>query len=65
MKTSIEFDLEPFPVPDFVSTKRNFTSGVVDSVSLSLKSLDKKTLEDLCAEFRAAVLKKATLTYDN
>jgi len=58
MKTLIEFELEAFLVPDFVTTKRSPISGM-ESMTLSLKSLDSKTLEDLCSQFRAAVFRKA------
>ena len=58
MKTSIEFELEPFPVPDYVNTKHSNNSKM-DSVSLPIKSLDTATLEELCTQFREAVFRKA------
>ena len=58
MKTSIEFELEPFSVPEYVNTKHSNKSKM-DSVSLPLKSLSVATLEELCTQFRATVFRKA------
>lgn len=58
MKTTIEFDLEPFAVPDCVNTKRDPRADM-SSTTLPLKSLDSLTLDRLCTEFRNAVFRKA------
>ena len=61
MKTSIEFELEPFSVPEYVNTKHSNNSKM-DSVSLPLKSLSVATLEELCLQFRQAIFRKAQNT---
>lgn len=58
MKTSIEFELEPFTVPDFVNTKHS-NSSKMDSICIPLKTLSTEALEELCTEFRIAVFRKA------
>ena len=58
MKTSVEFELEPFPVPDIVYTKRDKFSGA-EGTALPLKILDLATLEEMCTQFRRNVFLKA------
>lgn len=53
MKTTIEFDLQPFPIPSEVRD----TSGA--EYELYLTALPAETLAALCDEFRANVFKAA------
>lgn len=60
MKATIEIELKPFTVPNFVTpvpkTGRQDTEG---THSIPLSDLDARTLEQMCDEFREAVFTKA------
>ncbi len=54
----IEFELNPFKVPDSVTVKskpRPRQEGFANPVHFSLIELSVETLDELCKEFRAAV----------
>jgi hypothetical protein len=62
MKASIEVELQPFTVPNYVLTvqpTRLKQEGIVETPKLALSDLDSMTLERLCNEFRDAVFNKA------
>lgn len=62
MKASIEVELRPFTVPNYVLTvqpPRLKQEGIVETPKLSLSDLDSLTLERLCNDFREEVFTKA------
>ncbi len=58
MKASIEIDLQPFSIPNFVRPTEN-PDVTRDQLAIPLSSLDSMTLSRLCDEFRNAVFEKA------
>mgnify|MGYP001567167722 CR=1 FL=1 len=56
MKTTVEYELESFPIPSYVNTRG--TQGFV-RVQIPLSALSQDDLELLCREFREGVLIKA------
>jgi len=63
MKATIEIELHPFTVPNFVIRKprarRESEEKDSSSFSYALDELDANTLERMCDDFRDAVFKKA------
>lgn len=62
MKVSIEQELIPFTVPDYVSGKRKVRprqEGFGEGLTFHLSDLDSMTLDKLCEEFKREVFKKA------
>jgi hypothetical protein len=62
MKASIEVELQPFTVPNYVLTvqpPRPKQEGIVETPKLALPDLDSDTLNQLCRDFRNAVFEKA------
>lgn len=62
MKVTIQVELQPFTVPDFVRTverpgKRE--DGFAETVAYPLSDLDSLTLDRLCEQFRNEVFRKA------
>ena len=65
MKTSIEIELQPFTVPNFVIPLRKprpRQDGFESAPGLPLSDLSAETLTLMCDEFRSAVFKKAGLS---
>lgn len=65
MKTTIEIELQPFTVPNFVLTvqaPRPKQDGIQETPKYALSDLDPNTLERLCNQFRDAVFEKAGKT---
>lgn len=58
MKATIEIDLQPFSIPNFVRPAEN-PDVTRDQLAIPLSSLDSLTLSRLCDEFRRAVFEKA------
>ena len=62
MKASVEFELQPFNVPNYVLVKEEpgqKQDGFKEGRKFHLRELDSVTLDELCWEFRDAVFKKA------
>ena len=62
MKATIELELKPFSVPNYVLTVPKIgerQDGLVEAPKYALKDLDVETLDQLCNEFRDSVFKKA------
>ena len=62
MKTSIEINLKPFYVPNFViaiDPARPREEGFVETRSFALSELDPVTLEKMCEAFTTGIFKKA------
>lgn len=62
MKITTEIELQPFTVPNYVIVKmppRPKQDGIRESPKYHISELDENTLNKLCDEFRAAVLRKA------
>ncbi len=62
MKVTIEVDLQPFLVPNFVRPvekpgKRD--EGFAETVAYPLSDLDSNTLDRLCDQFRNEVFRRA------
>jgi len=58
MKTTIEVDLKPFPVPNFVMENRPKAAHEADpegTLKFRLNDLDSKTLDDLCEQFKTGI----------
>lgn len=58
MKATIELELEPFTIPNFVRPTENPDVNR-DSLAIPLSALDSETLDRLCRDFRNAVFMKA------
>jgi len=58
MKATIEIDLQPFSIPNFVRPSEN-PDVTRDQLAIPLSSLDSLTLSRMCDEFRRAVFNKA------
>lgn len=62
MKASIEIELKPFDVPNYVITvqpPRPKQDGIQELPTFHLSDLDPLTLDRLCRDFRDDVFKKA------
>lgn len=59
MKATIEIELLPFNVPNYVRTKREGMEEGVDDAALHLRDLDAETLDELCENFTNEVFKRA------
>lgn len=62
MKVSMEIELQPFTVPNYVLTAPKIgrrEDGFVELPKYRLEDLDSRTLDRLCNEFRDAVFMKA------
>ena len=62
MKATIELELKPFNVPNYVLTAQKVgerQDGFTETPVYKLEDLDVETLEPLCNEFRDSVFKKA------
>lgn len=58
----MKIKLKPFSTPNFVIMVTNPTTrqeGFKDAPSFALSEVDKETLEEMCAEFRKEVMRKA------
>lgn len=56
MKTTIEIELKPFSVPNFVIVA---STGDGETRSYPLSAIDAQTLDRMCSDFRHAVFKQA------
>jgi hypothetical protein len=62
VKASIEVELQPFTVPNYVLTvqpPRPKQEGIFETPKLALSDLDSLTLSRMCDAFRNAVFEKA------
>lgn len=62
VKITLDVELKPFQVPNFVIVKtlpRPRQEGIQEAPKYRLSDLDAITLEKLCDEFRTEVFKKA------
>ena len=62
MKTTLQVELHPFQVPDFVTQVMppgNREDGFKEAPKYALSQLDPRTLDELCQEFRREVFEKA------
>lgn len=62
MKATLEVELQPFSVPNFVLTvaaPRNRDEGFTEAPKYALSELSALTLDSLCREFRKEVFLKA------
>lgn len=64
MKIKVEVQIEPFPVPNFVTVQKGIATegGLHNSQpnAYPLDQLDVETLERLCETFRAGLFSKAS-----
>ena len=58
MKATIELELQPFSIPNFVRAAEN-PDVSRDELAIPLKALDSLTLHRMCEDFRRAVFEKA------
>lgn len=59
MKASIEMDIAPFTIPNFVREKTDPGDASKEGYAVPLSALDPLTLDRLCRDFRDAVFNKA------
>jgi hypothetical protein len=60
MKINLSIEILPFPVPPYVAvkTKQGFRhEGIVPAPLIAICDLDDETLNTLCDDFKASVLK--------